>query len=350
MNKLLKLAKGELLMDRKSRMELLEKIQKKRNSRIIVYITGDRRNLETRIATDIFPMFHKHLWQMDNPKKIDLFIYSTGGITIAGYALVNLFKEFCNEFNVIIPFKAHSCATLIALGAKEIVMTKMGQLSPIDPSVEHPLGPITNIPGQQNRIVPVNVEDINAFVDLARKEVGLGGEDSMKKVFEILATHVNPMVLGAIQRSREQITFLAKTLMKENNKNESEVDNIVNILTRQRFSHDYIISRREAMNILKLNISDPDDELTTFIVDLFNAYSNMLMLNSPYTPELVLGSSDFIESNFIRAIIESVDLTHIYRTKKELKKIEVRRPDVSIPQIVYQDRILEDGWVEDGNI
>ncbi len=159
----------------------------------------------TSISTDVFPMFHKHLTQIEKQKRIDLFLYSPGGITIAGYAFVNLFREFCGEFNVIIPFKALSCATLSALGANEIVMTKMGQLSPIDQSVEHTLGPIVQNPGQPGgKIAPVNVEDVNAFIDLAKKEAGLSEEDSMKKVFEILASKVNPLVLGAVQRSREK--------------------------------------------------------------------------------------------------------------------------------------------------
>lgn len=155
-------------MNRDQRLDIIGQIETKRNSRIVVYITGDRPNLSSKIATDAFPLFHKHLTNIGIQDKIDLFIYSTGGITMAGYALVNLFREFCSNFSVIIPFKALSTATLIALGANEIIMTKMGQLSPIDPSVEHPLGPSVPIPGQQQLTVPVNVEDINAFVELAR--------------------------------------------------------------------------------------------------------------------------------------------------------------------------------------
>jgi len=337
-------------MDRRNRIELIEKIQKKRNSNLIVYITGDRKGLETKIATDVFPMFHKHLRQMRNPQKIDLFLYSTGGITIAGYALTNLFREFCKDFNVIIPFKALSCATLIALGANEIVMTKMGQLSPIDPSVGHSLGPVIQIPGQQGRTVPVNVEDVNAFLNLARKEVGLSEEDSMRKVFEILATQVNPLVLGAVQRSREQIAFLAKKLMKEHIKDEGDIDKTVDILTRERFSHNYIISRRESKEVLGLNIKEPDEELTTLIVDLFNAYNNILMMDKPYTPELVLGTETEKKSNFDRAVIESINLTHIFRTTKEIKRVEVNQPGVSLPVIGYQERILREEWVEDNVI
>jgi hypothetical protein len=212
-------------MDRIKRMELIKKIEEKRNSRLLVYITGDRRGLETRIGMDAFPMFHEHLMRMGKQKKIDLFRYSPGGITIAGYALVNLIREFCEDFNVIIPFKALSCATLISLGANEIVMTPMGQLSPIDPSVQHPLGPVTQIPGQPTgQIVPVNVEDVNAFVDLAKKEIGLSNEESMKKVLDLLGTKVHPLALGAVQRSREQIAFLSSNLLRYHIDNDEKVD------------------------------------------------------------------------------------------------------------------------------
>jgi len=35
----------------------------------------------------------------------------------------------------------------MALGADNILMTKMGQLSPIDPSIDSPLAPTAPIPG-----------------------------------------------------------------------------------------------------------------------------------------------------------------------------------------------------------
>lgn len=337
-------------MNRKSRMELIGIIQEKRHSHLVTYITGDRRGLETKIATDVFPMLHKHLTQIDNQERIDLFLYSPGGMTIAGYALVNLFREFCDEFNVIIPFKALSCATLIALGANEIVMTKMGQLSPVDPSVQHPLGPVVEIPGQPGgKIVPVNVEDVNAFVDLARKEVGLSKEDSMQKVFEILASKVNPLALGAVQRSREQIAFLASILMEYHTKDKERIKKTVDIITRERFSHDYIISRREAQKTLELNIVEPDDTLTALIVELFNAYNDILLIDRPYNPEVVLGTNDRTVTDFNRAIIESIDLTHVFRTRKETRRVTVSQPGAP-PVIGYQERTLQEEWTEDSAI
>jgi len=338
-------------MGREERMELIKKIQERRKSKLVVYITGDRRGLETRISTDVFPFFHKHLNNIGFQDKIDLFLYSTGGITIAGYALVNLFREFCKEFNVIVPFKALSCATLIVLGANEVLMTKMGQLSPIDPSVGHPLGPTVQIPGEPRpRIAPVNVEDVNAFVELAKREIGLKNEDSMRKVFEVLASRVHPLVLGAVHRSREQIAFLARILMRYHTKDDDLIEKTVNVLTRQRFSHDYIISRREAQEILGLKIVEPDRELTALIIDLFNEYNRLLMMDKPYHPEVVLGEDNVKIATFNRAIIESIGLTHVYRTRKEIKRVQVTQPGIPFPAIGYQERILSEEWVEDNTI
>ena len=262
-----------------------------------------------------------------------------------------MIHEFCDEFNVIVPFKALSTATLIALGANEIIMTPMGQLSPIDPSVEHPLGPVVQIPGQARAgIAPVSVEDVNAFIDLAKNEVNLKEEESLKKVFELLAEKIHPLVLGAVHRSREQIGFLASNLMKYHSKDERHIENIVAILTRERFSHNYIISRREAKENLGLNIVEPDEEQTGLIVDLFNEYDRILQLGEPYNPETVLGLSESGTIVFNRGIIESLDGTHVFKTNKEIRRAEIRQPGVPIPVFGYQERILQEGWMLDNEL
>jgi len=339
-------------MERSKRMELIMKIEKKRGSRLLVYITGDRRGLETRIGMDAFPMFHEHLMRMGKQERIDLFMYSPGGIAMAGFALVNLIREFCEEFNTILPFKALSCATLISLGANEVVMTPMGQLGPIDPSVQHPLGPVVQIPGQlAGQIVPVNVEDVNAFVDLARKEIGLNNEESMKKVFELLGTKVHPLALGAVQRSREQIAFLASNLLKYHIDGDEKIEKIVRILTRERFSHDYIIGRREAKKILGLNIIEPNEDLLVDIIDLFTAYSKILELNTPYNPEIYLSEAESGVFDLNRAIIESSALTHAFRTRKEIRRVQLSsQAGIPIPTIGHQERILQEGWILDNTI
>jgi len=334
-------------MSRDERIKIIKEIEKKRNSRLIVYITGDRLGLETKISADIFPKLHKHLISIGNQKKIDLFLYSTGGITIAGFSLVNLIREFCERFCVIIPFKALSCATLIALGADEIIMSKMGQLGPIDPSLEHPLGPSIQIPGRGHALTRVNVEDVNAFIELAKEEFKLKSERSLVKSFELLASSINPLVLGAVQRSRAQIAFLASSLLKSHINDKKRINKIVNTLIRKRFSHDYIINRKEAKEELLLNIIDTDEELMSLILTLFNLYNNIIKMDTPFHPEVSLGTASQKTEAFNQAIIESNELTHIYRTTKEIKRVLMEQPGVPFKAPAYQEIILQQGWVED---
>ena len=68
---------------------------------------------------------------------------------------------------MIISYKALSTGTLMSLGAHKIIMSKIAQLNPIDPSTTHAFGP-TN-PQHPMTLVPVNVEDIMGFLKLAKK-------------------------------------------------------------------------------------------------------------------------------------------------------------------------------------
>ena len=57
-------------MDTAGRKGLIKKIEEERDSRVIVYITGDRQQMETRIGMDVFPMFHHHLVKMGAQMRI----------------------------------------------------------------------------------------------------------------------------------------------------------------------------------------------------------------------------------------------------------------------------------------
>ena len=338
-------------MGKKERTQIISGIEKERNSRLITYVAGDRRGLETRIASDIFPLFFEHLSKIGHQDSIDLFLYSTGGITMAGYGLVNLMREYCDKLTVMIPFKAYSCATLISLGADQIIMTRMGQLSPIDPSVNHPLGPTVQTPNQPGLMtnVPVNVEDVVGYLDLGKKQANLRDED-MVKAFEQISTRVNPIALGAVYRAREQISFLAKTLLSYHIEDEGKVDSIVNTLTKERFSHDYLIGRKEAKEVLKLKVIDISDKLDKNIVALYQEYRNLLFLDTPYSPDVFLQASQVQTGNFDRGIIESEPLTHVYRTTKEVKRVQVTQPGIPAPIMGFQERVLSEGWIIDNSI
>ncbi len=125
-----------------ARRQAIRALEEARKSRVIAYVTGDRAGAETKIGMDVFPFFYRVLRKMGTVNKIDVLLYSTGGVTMAAWGLVNLIRRFCDRFAVLVPFKAHSTATLMALGADEILMSRLGQLSPVDPTITGPFNPV----------------------------------------------------------------------------------------------------------------------------------------------------------------------------------------------------------------
>jgi len=338
-------------MTRENRLKIIREIESKRKSRVLVYITGDRRGLETKISVDTFPFISRHISQFDNPEKIDLFLYSTGGITMAGYSLVNMIREYTNFFGVLIPFKSYSCATLITLGANDIIMSKVGQLSPIDPSFPHPLGPQAPIPGQPGATqpVPVSVEDIFNYIELARNELKIRDPDSLERLLENLTNHVHPLILGHGYRMREQASFLARNLLSYHKSSEEEINEIVDTITRGRFSHDYIFNRNEALNTLKLPVII-DESLEKLVIELYNEYQEILRLADPYSSEDALGTAEKATRNFDRAIIESDDISHVFRSIRELNRQTIQLPQVPFPTPTVIERTISEGWIQDNNL
>ena len=345
----------ESSMPRDSRIGLIQEIEKLRNSRVIVAVWGDRQNLPTVIASDSHPVFFHHLQELGDVERIDVLLYTTGGQTLAAWGLANLVREYCKEMAVIVPHRALSAGTLFTLSANEILMTRLGQLSPIDPSVASPLGPAVQVPGQigQQRVVPVSVEDAVGFLELARQEAGLREEQSSLSVFERLASQVHPLALGAVYRSRQQIKMLADRLLATHMPGEErskDRNRIVQTLTRELGSHDYLVGRAEAKDHLGLNIVDTPAGLEEKILKLFKEYEVLLQIRVPYNPDGFLGSNNVATGDFDRAIIESTDLTHVFRTTKKVERIQAGQQGLQAQFAAIQEIVTFEGWVIDTNV
>ena len=206
----------------------IQQIEKARNSKVITYLTSDRQGpINARIAMDIIPIFSKQLREIGKVENIDLFLYSSGGDTMVPWRLVLMIREYCNKFSVIIPYKAHSSATMISLGADEIVMSDLSEISPIDPSTANVFNPI-DPQNNQNRI-PISVEDVMAYVDLAKTKFGIKNDQELTTIFNKFVEanpQIHPLALGNINRTHNLIRVLARRLLKSHKSpmKEDEVD------------------------------------------------------------------------------------------------------------------------------
>lgn len=334
-----------------NRKEIIKKLEQVINARILTLVTGDRQGMETRIAPDILPLVTAHLSQIGSQDELALFIYTPGGDTIAGWGLVNLLRQYCKKLKVLVPFRSLSCGTLISLGANEIVMGKHGLLSPIDPSVASPFNPTAPAgpqrPGQLS-LLPVSVEDMIGFLDLARKEIGLKDEASLVQLLKILSDKVHPLALGAVYKAREQNSTLARRLLSIHTQDETKVNKIVKLLTQELPTHNYLIGRTEAQNI-GLDIIEPDNNIETLMWSLYKEYEEWLKITSPVSSELDLGTEDKKIVRYERAAVESWDnsvfLQHIFVTDKVIFRTTAPHPGSDKPIDQILERILYQGWV-----
>lgn len=341
------------------RKDLIEQLQAKLEpAKVLVVVTGDRQGMETRIAPDILPLISQHLATIESTQELALFLYTPGGDTIVGWGLVNLLRQYCTQLKVLVPFRALSCGTLIALGADSIVMGKHGLLSPIDPSVSSPFNP--QAPGTQTQgnvsLLPVSVEDMSGFLDLARKEIGLKTEEAMVSVLKILSDKVHPLALGAVHRAREQTGSLARRLLSSHSDDTGKIKHIVKRLTQELPTHNYLIGRTEAAKEIKLNITNPTQEVDLLMWQLYKEYENWLKLTNPFSAELDLGTEQQKRGHYERAAVESVCngslYQHVYVTENQLIKVTTTPPGTqgAIEKTVV--RTLFMGWVasRDGEV
>lgn len=340
-------------MDRK---DLIQHIEGMRTSRVITYLTSDRQGpFNARIAMDVIPIINKHIQDIGRTKNIDLFLYSTGGDTMAPWRLVSMFREYCEKFSVLIPYKAHSAATMISLGADEIVMTNLSELSPIDPSTANVFNPVD--PANPQNKVPISVEDVMAYFDLAKNKFGIKGDQELSKVFTKFVEsnpQIHPLALGNVNRIHNLIRILAKRLLKSHKKQlmDDEIDKIVDYFTEKLYSHQYIIGRREAGEDLGIrSVAAADGALSEAMTALYEEYNKDLEFGKMWSPENELGANAVSnKKDYKIAFIESSHLTNYFEISADYRKQHVNvvqqtpQGPVQVPQEQVGFKIINQGW------
>ncbi|MBM6916833.1 serine protease [Gemmiger formicilis] len=286
------------------RKRFYQKIEGERNSKVIAYVTGDRPGMGAQIGADTPDIFLEHLDVIGKVDKISLIIYTCGGDTLAAWNIINLFREFCNELEVIVPNKCRSSGTLMALGANSIVMTKQATLGPIDPSITRSMSPIipNSTPPQR---LPISVESVKGYFSLLKEEFGASSDAALSAAYTKLAEYIHPLVLGDVYRTQKQIQMLAEKLLRMHNVEDQTIKHIVSFLCSDSGSHDYTINRTEARN-LGLSVETPTQETYNELKAWFMDVVNELELRNAYDPAKIIGADQKVDYLFKRCLIESV--------------------------------------------
>lgn len=335
-------------MGKDAKVKIMQDIEKLRGTRVITYVTSTRPGFEVQMAMDAVPKIYEHLRLIKTPKaetKIDLFLYSNGGDGTVPWRLVTLIREYASEFCVLIPFKAFSAATLVALGADKVLMHPMGTLGPTDPTITTPLNPPD--PTNPAAKVGISVEDVSAYIALIKEDAGITHEDELVIAFNKLVDNVHPIVLGNVKRSISQSRVMASKLLSLHRGDDDKhaIDEVVDKLTRKSYFHGHPISRREAREDIGLkHVEDAPQDLEDLMWSLYSEYANEAKMEQPFQPALEYdqGNPQKTANQVARlAFVESVDRSDVFTRTYSILGPQGAQPGPIQIQMVLQ----QEGWV-----
>ncbi len=266
--------------DEKQKLDaLIVALEKARGSRVLVYWTNPMARLSEAVVLSLYDQ----LTAIGKTPKLDLFLNTGGGDTELPWRVVSLVREFCDEFAVLVPHRAASAGTLIAMGADEIVMTPLGVLGPIDPSRTHPLLPRRE---GAEEAEPISVQDMRHAMQFIREAAGSDKEipytpEALAQIFAALFDKIHPLAIGAIEQSYALSKLIGTQCLSTHmdpDADGAKIKEIVDRLCDDFKSHAYQISRAEARKI-GLKAVDAPEDVEKAMMELFRFY-----IARPFTP------------------------------------------------------------------
>ena len=123
------------LLAREARQDIFRRLQEINDRTLLCYVAWDV------ISEEDIRYLQELLHAVPADASLDLLLNSPGGSISAADKMVRMLwrdteKSRSGEYRLIVPDQAKSAATLVALGASEIMMSTTSELGPIDPQVE----------------------------------------------------------------------------------------------------------------------------------------------------------------------------------------------------------------------
>lgn len=264
-------------MSFETRKELYKRIEEVRNRKLITYVTSIRPGMSCEMAGDSINYILKQL--NDIPKEcqeIDFLIVSNGGDPITALRIITLLRERFKKVTVLLPYVAYSAATILALGADEIIMHPYSNLGPTDPQINI----IQTNPNGQREQRTFSSEDLRNYMDFVREDVGVRKRD-LGNVLANISNDVKPLTIGSAKRSQRLSYALSIKLLKTHMSGQRKIKKIAKVLSQSYYHHAYALGRTEAKKI-GLNIVNPNEELEKLLWNVWKDFSEEMKVENSF--------------------------------------------------------------------
>ena len=281
-----------------SRKKIYQELEKIRNRPIISYVTSIRPGCSAQMAQDVLPIIVKQISKIqDTSDSIDLLILSNGGDPIVSWRIISLLREKFKHISVLIPYTAYSAATLLALGADEIIMHPFGNLGPLDPQ-------LTFIDNKGKQKI-ISYEDITKYIQFV-KDIGITDQELIQKSFEKLTGEIPPTLIGFAKRSSQLGLTMGQKLLATHMKDENKTKIISETLNTKFYHHGYPLGRKEAKDI-GLPISDADENVEKLMWEIYEDFAAEMEFNNIFNPQSIIMNKISKQSQPVPNIINSIN-------------------------------------------
>jgi len=245
------------------------------------------------MSGDVIPQFAKLLSEIpDGANAIDILIVSNGGDPIVPWRVISMIREKYATVGALLPYAAYSAATLLALGADEIVMHPFSNLGPVDPQLQHQRRIPGQPPGQEMEVINFGSEDLRNFLDFVKTDVGISDQEQLEKAFELICRDVGAIPIGVAKRSTQLALSMSEKLLGLHLGDTSRARAIAEALNRSFYHHGYPLGLSEAKKI-GLPVVSPEPELEKALWAVWQDLEEEMACNTPFNPvEVVLQSSE----------------------------------------------------------
>ncbi|MBS0661274.1 MAG: hypothetical protein JSR82_23910 [Verrucomicrobia bacterium] len=147
---------------------------------------------------EISSLFRKDKAMMKAGEQVAVLIDSPGGQARCSYQIANMLRKHCGGFTAVVPQYAKSAATLLALGAKDIILGADAELGPLDAQfhdtgTEEVRSALDEVQSME-RLFAVGLDAVDRTMQLIIQRTGKKVENVLGPTMHFVAEMMTPLV------------------------------------------------------------------------------------------------------------------------------------------------------------
>ena len=223
------------------RQSLIQGIEEQTKRKLLCYLCGSG----TEIKRDDTIGFVDLLHNIPEGSKIDLILHTGGGDVDAAEKLIKLVQDKIGEsgdIRAIVPDYAKSAGTLMALGAKSILMSRPSELGAIDPQfvIGDSLG---------NRVS----HSVVHYLTVYEQHEEMLRKDQTDPVARMMFDKFDPAIIHKLRIQRQRVRDAAENLLMRNGMPFSRIASELMNVEKWK-SHNQMITAEDARDEIGLNV------------------------------------------------------------------------------------------------